>query len=139
MENIQSHKQWKKAIIIVWRHAAQHKCVPPQSSIFSLHLNPQSSPFTSILNLLPSPQSSIFSLHLNPQSSPILNPQSSPFTSILNLLNPQSSPFTSILNLLPSPQSSPYRYANLFLHPVREEDAPGYKNVILRCVSFHPY
>jgi hypothetical protein len=25
-----------------------------------------------------------------------------------------------------------FRYANLFLHPVREEDAPGYKNVVLR-------
>ena len=24
------------------------------------------------------------------------------------------------------------RYANLFLHPVREEDAPGYRDVILR-------
>ncbi len=24
-ESLQTHKQWKKAIIIVWRHAAQHK------------------------------------------------------------------------------------------------------------------
>lgn len=47
-DSVQTHKQWKKAIFIVWRHAAQHK------------------------------------------------------------------------------------YANLFLHPVREEDAPGYKNVVLR-------
>ena len=28
-----------------------------------------------------------------------------------------------------------HRYANFFLHPVREEDAPGYKDIILRSVS----
>lgn len=35
--------------------------------------------------------------------------------------------------------SSPHplhRYANLFLHPVREDDAPGYRDVALRCVHY---
>ena len=27
------------------------------------------------------------------------------------------------------------RYANLFLHPVKDDDAPGYRDVILRYVA----
>ena len=32
-----------------------------------------------------------------------------------------------------------HRYANLFLHPVKEEDAPGYYEIVLRLVKSHDY
>ena len=67
-----SRKQWKKAIMLVWRHAAQHKYDQP------------------------------------PQVDSLVYPQSPPVCYIL------------------------YRYANLFLHPVRDDDAPGYRDVIHR-------
>jgi len=86
-----SQKQWKKAIMLVWRHAAQHKY---EQSWVIIHTSTR----PGLILILP--EISMFGMGTR---------------QVLMMYTPC---------LL--------RYANLFLHPVREDDAPGYRGVIHR-------
>ena len=108
-------RNWRKTIMLVWRHAAQHKLVCSST----LHTDPSIHPSIHHPFIHSFIYSSIHPSIIHSFIYPFIHPSIHP--SIHSFIHPSIHLLISLL-----------RYANLFLHPVKEEDAPGYYEIILR-------